>query len=139
DRRRRRCDDDPCGPHDALAQLVALLDDVDHGALLRLGGLGEQRLVHVRIELSLGLDRRDAVALEHPRERAVDEADALLELRLLVVVVRFGRALRPCARSPVWCSSPAAGARSRSSRIGMSSTISRSFASWTYSCRSRAA
>ena len=39
----------------------------------------------VRIELPVSLDRGDAVPLEQRRERAMDEADALLELRLLVL------------------------------------------------------
>src|SRR4051794_3485973 len=35
--RRRRGDHDPGGPDDTLAELVALLDDVEHGTLFRLG------------------------------------------------------------------------------------------------------
>ena len=119
--RRRRGDDDPGGPHDALAELVALLHDVDHRALLGLGRLGEQRLVHVRVELPVRLDRR-----RRRDARAAPRASG-------------GRGARLPRAAPPRAARPPTSARSRSSRIGISSAISRSFASWTYSCRSRAA
>ena len=82
----RRGDDDPGGPNDAVAELVALLDDVDHRALLGLGRLRQQRLVDVRVELPVRLDRLHPVPLEQAGQRAMDELDAFLELRLLVLL-----------------------------------------------------
>src|SRR5260221_716861 len=76
----------PRRPNDAVAELVALLHDVEDGAALGLlRRLREKRLVDVRIELPVGRDELDAVPLEQRRERAVDETDALLELRLIGV------------------------------------------------------
>src|SRR5581483_9362818 len=46
-----------------------------------------------RVELAVGGDLLDALPLEERRERAVDEAHALLELRLLVLFGRVQRAL----------------------------------------------
>src|SRR5262249_127504 len=84
-RRSRRRDDDARRPQDLVTQLVALLAGLDHGALFRLGRLREQRLVHVRIELPVGLDLGETLLPEQVGERAVHEANTLLELRLFVL------------------------------------------------------
>ena len=65
-----------------VAELVALLHDLDHGALLRVGRLREQRLVHVRIELALCIDLPESLLLQQVGKRAMHEPDAVLELRL---------------------------------------------------------
>ena len=78
--------DHPGRPQHLVAEPVALLQHLQHGALLGpLAGLREQRLVDVRVEGALGLDLREPVPLDEAEQRAVDEPDALLELRLLVL------------------------------------------------------
>src|SRR5439155_337374 len=77
--------DDPCGPQDPVAEPIALLQDLDHAALFRLGGLREKRLVHVWVELAIGLDLGKALPLERGRELTVHQPHALLELDLLVL------------------------------------------------------
>src|SRR5207249_10340907 len=64
----------------------------DHRALVSVGRLREQRLVHMRIELAVRLDLREALLRKHVRQRAMHEPDAVLELRLLVIRRRFERA-----------------------------------------------
>src|SRR3954451_19722295 len=81
----RARDDDAGRAQDALAERVALLQHVDDVAFLLVRGLREQRLVDVRVELSFRLDLLQPLALEQLLERAMDEANTLLELRLLVV------------------------------------------------------
>ena len=60
-----------------------------------LGGLREERLVHVRVERAavVGRDLLHALRGEHARERVLRHADALEHLRLLVVLCGFERAL----------------------------------------------
>src|SRR5205807_1627212 len=70
---------------DPVAEPVALLDHLEDRPLVELRRLREQRLVHVRVEGAFGLDLGEPLAAEDRRERAVDEAHALLELRLLVL------------------------------------------------------
>src|SRR5437660_6728153 len=79
--------------HVPVAERVALLHDVDYRALLGLGRLRQQRLVHVRIEHRARLDLLHAVSLEQRRERAVRETHALFELRLLMLRRSFERTL----------------------------------------------
>src|SRR5581483_4349034 len=87
-------DHDPRRAQHEVAQPVALLQDLDDGARLRaVDGLREQRLVDVRVERAVGLDLPQAGAGEHVRERTVDEPDAVLELRLLVLLRRDQRPL----------------------------------------------
>ena len=81
------------GPQHAVAEPVALLQHLDHGSLLRLGRLREQRLLRVRVELPVGRDLRESLLRERVGERAVHQADAVLELRLLVLGRGLERAL----------------------------------------------
>ena len=81
-------------PEHPVAEPVALLQDLQHRALLgAVGGLGQQRLVDVRVEGAVGLDLGEPVPREEAEQRAVDELDALLELRLLVLRGRLERPL----------------------------------------------
>src|SRR5215213_6966428 len=89
------CDDDhPCRTEHPVAEPVSLLQHVDDlPGLLLVVRLREQRLVHVRVERALGLDLGEPFLLQRPDERAMDEPDAILELRLLVLHGRVERAL----------------------------------------------
>src|SRR6266851_5939099 len=89
----RTCDDDARGAHDAVAEPVALLDDVDDRALLGVRRLREQRLVDVRIERARRLDLAQAVSLEQSGECAVHQPDAVLECGLLMLRRRDERTL----------------------------------------------
>src|SRR5262245_30382871 len=87
-------DDHPRGPQDAVAEAVALLQHLhDRPGLEPVDGLREQSLVDVRIEGAVRLDLGHAGAREHVGERAVDQPDAVLQLRLLVFLCRDQRPL----------------------------------------------
>ena len=104
-------DHDPCRPQHAVAEPVALLQHLDHGALLRLGRLREQRLVDVRVEGALGRDLLEALLAQRVRERAVHEANALLELRLLVLVRGHERPLEVVEHGQELLDEPLGGTR----------------------------
>src|SRR5204862_1584007 len=57
-------DDDTRRSQHALSELVALLEDLDYRALVRLRRLGQARLADVRVELAVGLDLREPLTLE---------------------------------------------------------------------------
>ena len=103
------------------------MQNLQHGS--RLGivrGLREQRLVDVRVEGAVRLDLLEPVLARGVRERALDEANTLLELRFLGVRVRASGLCPESLRA--LCSSAASSARSRSSRIGSSSLSNASLA-----------
>src|SRR5205823_2815793 len=85
-------DHDTGRPHHPVTEPVALLHDLEHGTLLRLGRLGEQRLVDVRVEAAVRLDLGEALALESRLQLLMDQTNALLELCLFV---RLGGGKRP--------------------------------------------
>src|SRR5437763_4289954 len=62
-------DDDPCWAQHTVAELVALLEHLDDGALLGVGRLRQQRLLRVRVELAVRLDLAQPLAREQRRER----------------------------------------------------------------------
>jgi hypothetical protein len=81
------------GPQDEVAQPVALLRDLDDAAFLRVRWLREQGLVDVRVEAAVRLDLLEPLPLQQVGQRPVHERDALLELRLLVLLGRLERPL----------------------------------------------
>ena len=81
----RSGDDDSRGPQHAIAEPVALLDHLDHGALLLVGGLREQRLVHVRVEAGRSSRSRPGPPSRAGRGATLDEPYALLDRGLLVL------------------------------------------------------
>ena len=48
--------------------------------------------MHVRVERAVGLDLREPFLRQHVRQLAMDEANAVLERRLLVLLGRLERA-----------------------------------------------
>ncbi len=72
--------------------LVALLDDLDHGAFVLVGRLGQERLVDMRVELPVGLDLREALLGQQIRQGAMHQPHPFLELRLFVLRRRLERA-----------------------------------------------
>ena len=67
--------------------------------------------MHVRVELAVGLDGRETLALEQLLELAVDELDALLELRLFVLLGRLDRPLQVVEDRQELLHDPLAGPR----------------------------
>ena len=68
-----------------FAELVALLHDLDHGALVGVGRLREQRLVHMGIELALGLDLGQSLLRKQIGQGTMDEPDTVLDLPLFML------------------------------------------------------
>ena len=99
------------GRSDVVTQPVALLQHPDHRARLRLGGLRDQRLVDVRVEEALGLDLDQPLLREHLGQLPVDEANAVLELRLLVVLGGLERAAEVVDHRQELLDEPLVGAR----------------------------
>jgi len=110
----RRRDDDARRPQHLVAQEVALLEHLDHVALVGVRGLCEQRLVAVRVEGPVDLDLGQTLTLERAREGPVDEADALLELRLLVLAGSLERTLEVVQDREQLGDKPLVGARDQS-------------------------
>src|SRR4051812_30254543 len=104
-------DDDARRAQHAVAELVALLQHLDDGALLDVGRLRQQRLLRVRVELAVRLDLAQPFTCEQRRERPVDEADALFELRLLVLACGLERTLEIVEHGHELLHEPLVGAR----------------------------
>ena len=75
------------------------------------GGLAEERLVDVRVELPVGVDLYEALLGERVPELAVRRVDALLELRLLVLLGGVERALEVVEHGQELLDEPLVGAR----------------------------
>src|SRR5581483_358433 len=85
--------DHPRRAQHALAEAVALLQNLDLGALVRVGGLREQRLLRVRVERPVRRDLDEALLRERVGEGAIHEPHTFLELCLLVLGGGLERAL----------------------------------------------
>ena len=107
----RAGDHHPCRAQHAVAELVAPLQDLDHGPLLGLGRLREQRLVDVWVELALGLDLGQALARQRLGQGAMHEPNAVLELRLLVLLGSAERPLEVVEDGQELLDQPLVGAR----------------------------
>src|SRR2546423_2872921 len=94
-----------------VSEPVALLHDLEHRALLGLGRLREERLVDVRVEAAVRLDLGEALAVERVLQLAVDEANAFLELCLLVLLRGGQRALQVVEHRQELLHEPLVGAR----------------------------
>src|SRR6266542_3244247 len=88
-RRRRRRNHDPGRAQHLVAELVALLDDLDHGPLCCIGRLRQQRLMDMGIELALGRDLGKALLRQQLGKSTVDESNAILELRRFMISRRL--------------------------------------------------
>ena len=108
---RRRRDNDPRRPDHAVAEAVALLQHLEHGAFLRVRRLREERLVDVRVEAAVRLDLRETLARQSIAQGPLHQTNALFELRLLVLFRGRERALEIVEHGQELLDEPLVGAR----------------------------